>query len=423
MKNILTSIFIVLTFLTLNAQVGMTTLELDFQNKIFDSTSLKAIQKLKTGDWYQLKITGINMNLYKVNFEKKDSVFPKNTDNYGFDVLDLSKLTQLIAGIIPASTNIPSEEGFNLTESLSPNDKSARPFSTADPISQKLGEELTILINFSNELVKQNIEIDAINLNIVKSILNSKSLEEKKCLDEKDACGIMDDITTRRKELITLSGKVMGAEILYLEFSAKNGFTAIEKDEKNHKKTDEYIKKAYTEIKNALGMILTNINAENVTKKLTPLIMIENNNKGEYLSLPQQFTGDIGVMKIEILPKDTMNLPSFRTRIVFPENRQYVGSGVSFYLSGLYDEAFSIVKKDSGEYRVFEEQPAKSEIGTAVLFRYGCKFKKTLGGHLTFGPGVSLSQKIKPRVMFGGGLSLGKKHMFVGDIGAVAGYR
>lgn len=147
--------------------------------------------------------------------------------------------------------------------------------------------------------------------------------------------------------------------------------------------------------------------------------------------MPLQFTKEQAIVDITIEPRDlaTYKIQTFKTSITFPASKlSYAGVGASFYTSKLYDEVYSLEGFASNDsvthYRAREESVTKREVGMAALLRVGTRFEKCewLGIHGSIGPGISIGDKVKPRVLAGGGLAIGTKHCFSLDVGAIAGY-
>ena len=129
---------------------------------------------------------------------------------------------------------------------------------------------------------------------------------------------------------------------------------------------------------------------------------------------------------VSITPRDTKyNLQSYSTQIIFPlVPQRYNVTGISYYCSGLTDEEYSIEKPTDTSYRYSFRSGTEGEGGLAASYRAGIKLTKCpwLGFHASIGAGMSISKKIRPRILLGGGLSFGKKHMLAVDCGFIFGY-
>jgi hypothetical protein len=197
------------------------------------------------------------------------------------------------------------------------------------------------------------------------------------------------------------------------------------------KKADKLIKDAYDKLNTTLTETFNSINADKTNELLTAIVFYDNNKEAIYTSLPIQFKGEQAKLDITILPrKDEYLLQSFRTKLLFPlGTKQYFAVAVSFYwATSLNDDSYSIVgtptSSTSTVYKIVKENIPNSEIGMASLIHFGWKLndEKTFGLHFSFGPGVSISKNIKPRLLIGGGLTYGNKQMLALNLGMALGY-
>ena len=171
------------------------------------------------------------------------------------------------------------------------------------------------------------------------------------------------------------------------------------------------------------------VNAEKSIELLKSIIFLKVK-IGTYKSLPIQFKGDQAQVKLKFEPrKPEYNLQSYEMPFVFPlKSDNYWSIGVSFYGSNLYDQRYSTkgkAKTDSTQvFTLVQEKEQKSEIGIATLLRAGEKFgdEKKCGVHISLGPAISISEKIRARLLLGGGFSAGKKHSISVDIGGIVGH-
>jgi hypothetical protein len=163
---------------------------------------------------------------------------------------------------------------------------------------------------------------------------------------------------------------------------------------------------------------------------LSGLIYIENNKSNEYVSLPRQFLGEQEKVQLTISPRDEKSLSQiYTTKLVFPARmRAYTSIGISFYGANRYDETYNLIKTpvtdSTATYRIEYGDYEKGEIGITALLRHGGKFSEqsNFGVHGTIGAGMSISHKVKPRLMLGGGVTYGTKHMISIDGGIITGF-
>ena len=159
-----------------------------------------------------------------------------------------------------------------------------------------------------------------------------------------------------------------------------------------------------------LSDAFASISADKTNELLSSIVFIQNNDSKTYTSLPIKFNGEQAKVQIFITPRDEKyNLQSYYSQIIFPQKiKTYTVVGISFYGSSLYDRAYSTIKtkvnNSTYNYSFKEENSSKAELGIAALLRYDKKWNddNNFGGHFNIGAGVSISNKIKPRVLFGG---------------------
>lgn len=198
-------------------------------------------------------------------------------------------------------------------------------------------------------------------------------------------------------------------------------------DNENYKKADEAVKANFVELQKNIGSLKESISADKAFDYLFTLVTISNNSKGDYYSLPLQFSGEQTRLMVSITPRDTKyNLQSYSTQIIFPlVPQRYNVTGISYYYSGLTDEEYSIEKPTDTSYRYSFQSGTEGEGGLSASYRAGIKMfpkYKWFGAHISLGAGLTLSKKIRPRILLGGGFSFGNKHMLAVDYGFIFGY-
>ncbi|NDA61654.1 MAG: hypothetical protein EBX50_06380, partial [Chitinophagia bacterium] len=189
------------------------------------------------------------------------------------------------------------------------------------------------------------------------------------------------------------------------------------------KSYDEKIITDFEFLMKAVASLRDSISADKVSEYLQKMVVV-NNNKGDYTSLPFQFSGEQTRLQINITPRDpAYKLQSYSTQIVFPTfPLKYNVTGISYYYSGLYDDAYTTLKPNDTTYQYSLIPSRNYEPGIAALLHSGSKFKgNCIGYHITFGIGANISEKVRPRLMVGFGASFGKKHMISIDGGLIVG--
>jgi predicted nucleic acid-binding Zn-ribbon protein len=417
---------ITLNKLTLSQVVN--TIEIDFGCKKLTETKIKRIMP---DELYQIKVKGINQNLYKVSINTKDSTLSKSLKTPLFGEFNLEALSSAIAGLSSFSSSIAKIDSEN---ALRPDQKNAKIKSNKFPILLVPDEEVISRMRLEGDFYSdKRLELELIvnsistlNLDIQKQRLKSNHLENK--CDGITSDSALDLIEKVIKDIQNLKITIIDRRNTYEMFSRKE-IQKIALDT-NLIAIDKSIKDAYDKFILTIGSLRETMNAEKVYEVISLLTTIENNSSNEYLSLPFQLQGEQATIKLTITPREEKSLlQSFQTQLVFPHSvKDYNVIGISFYGSNLRDNAYStvetIINDSTSFYNLKAESGNRTEIGIAALLRHGIKLNEAnnFGVHFSLGTGVSISNKIKPRILVGAGTSFGRKHMLAIDFGGAIGY-
>ena len=419
-----------------------TDITLDFSTKTF--VNPHALDNLKQGNWYRLIIKHINLNLYKITFDKTDSILKPNISTPDFTPFNLDNLTKLVGSLGSPTTlasmlrdSLSLKQYFANTTTKSSEDLlKAREYNLLleqlEQIKERMDQEK---LNLQKETIKLSDEkkaIDELYLKFYQYQLLSKT-ETDQTSDyialmqtSFNFAEVLKEIGDIRQDLNTLQKEAAAKADEYNNFS-DNKKKEIE-EAPSLKENDKKIKNSYSTTLSIVDKLSDNINADKVNQFLSAIVLQDNNKDFTYTSTPQQLNGDIGILHLTVEPRGDISLQKYITEIHFPKPQLfYIGVGASLYYSGLYDEAYSAKTNENGTdttYSLVNEDPKKNEFGMAILLRYGWKFddKSTIGAHFTFGPAISISNKIKPRIVIGGGFSIGNENMLVIDAGLIGGY-
>jgi hypothetical protein len=420
------------------------TIRIDFKTK-----RVELPQSMKYGDLCYLKISNINMNLYKINIDSKDSLFISNVSFPSFDMIGLDNLTTLLSNMTELTTFSQSllSSNKNATEfnTLSNNGQTRFPKygsneadnvkkNLVDPdkenIIHEINTRITELKKLGPVLERQNLSIDSLILYIQISYLsyytNNTIIENP--LKNKISCSdILKKSEEHRSEIKEIIKYLEVNTTSYAEFYSKNKLK-IDNDT-DLKRADKELKEAYSSSIENASKVYESVSSEKVIGFLKSLIYVENNSSTTFTSLPIQLKGDITTVNIKIeAQKDEFALPKFHTELdLILTNRIYIGTGISFYTSNLHNDSYSVraIVADSlnANYSIVEENLNKKEIGIATLLHFGWKTCiDNFGLHLSIGPALSISTTIKPRLTFGGGISYGKKQRLTFDILGIGGF-
>lgn len=432
MKKLLLPVVFCLFSTLVEAQVE--TIEFDFASP---GTPPKVSKTdIKKGDFYIVKVKGLNLNLYKVSMSAVDTILSKPQQTPAFGNFQLDALSKLAAGISPLSTILTINQPMMLDLTQSVSTLKGRASFTAT--TKAAAANTTIIARMQQEKIdleasKGRIEalgkrIDDLKMAVYKLRLTAlKTVPDAGTFDFDAALIEIEDI---RKLLSAEKGIMTLAQKNYEGFSTLNK-SAIEAAA-DLKENDKSIKEAYDKIVTLLTEAVASVSADKSQELLAPLIAIQNNKDAIFTSMPQQFTGEQSKVTLTVSPRDEkFNLNSYSTQYTFPIRiKKYVSVGISFYGASLHDEAYSTLKAKAPDstttdsYSLKKEDNHKAELGIAALLRFGTKYwdNRDIGTHLSLGAGISVSNKIKPRMLFGGGFSFGDKHMLTIDAGGILGY-
>lgn len=425
MRNIVKTLLFVLFMSGTHGMYAQNQVIIDF--KKLDTVVLPTT--ISVGEQYVVEIQNINLNLYKVSINSKDSVFSKALETPTFGNLSLDALNSAVAAIGSFGTSFVQE--IKTLELESGQNKimfgGFPPMpSVSDEIMKKLKKEQAYIDQSTGELKKISESIDEFKLSVYKTRLSAYRISgAKEEFDFDMALKKLDDL---REELDSIDQVVL---------KRKGEFEKYIEAKKAEINTSEELKKARDSITKAFGAFVSAtkegkaiLSADNANTLLSSIVFLENNRGMRYRSMPIQFKGEQAQLTVKITPREEkFLLQSYETTYEFPARKNtYVKLGLSFYFSNLHDEAYSVVgtpvNDSTNTYQVLPENYSTNEIGIVSFIRFGWKIESAdwFGGHFAFGPGMSISNNVKPRILYGGGITLGKKHMCAIDFGAATGY-
>lgn len=425
--------------------------------------SITIPRKIKEGEFYQIQVTGINLNQYVLVMENSDTVYSTPLSFPVFGTLDLSSLSNLVSSLA-VSTGISGD--LQLTKALSminksfPQEKSIRKDSL-----EKADEDIARLFEeYIRDMAQQKKKEDLrglITSRVKKeatqaSVYLAKLKNANEAIDDKKysymAYRVLrqtDDTSDNYKPLIKDDLKVY-ADLRSLLKELKDDIDADAKSIKDFTETDSIkvfladtknvdlkdnlakAEKVLTEAAGKTAKALDMISSDNIEKQLRSVVNLYTDNS--YTSLPIQYNGEQAMAKIKFIPKDSASaLQSFYLpAIKFPHQRFYWSVGPSIYYANLMSERVGTqtiqVNDSTQRYQILKESPLEGEMGAALLLRGGAKLWKpsmwlpSLGLHFTAGTGLSLGEEVRPRMLLGGGITLGQKHSLAIDAGWIGGY-
>lgn len=386
---------------------------LDFKTKNWT----KEVDCLNKGEFFNVVIKNINLNLYKVELIDKDTILSKTIETPTFDNITTTSLQNLVG---------------SLTDNLFLNS-----FST-DSITQgkkkdncnrsiiAFGKIIEELKNNANTIIDKNVEINTLKLEVLKQryfILESSNKNSK--VKEVTSSYILEEVEKINKSILEVKEEIEKNEVEFSKIKDENN--SCIKSNKKYKTTVEFLEKLITESKAKIIEFLDTTKSENVEKLIKSISSLVKVN--EFRSLPVQYLAENSKIKIKITPREEgSSLSKYSTSVIVPKfklkNQWSVGT--SFYYSNLKSGSFSILGEEingSQGYRIIPEIESKSEIGVATLARLTMKSKEgSTGYNIIFGPGININKNIRPRLLIGGGLSFGDKNNISFDFGGIIGY-
>lgn len=87
-----------------NIDDNMKVIKLNFENKTIDLSKVNKSCKLKEGDLYQIQVDHINLNLYNVAINKKDSIIPTSVTFPTIDLLGIDNINKVIGSIVTSTS-------------------------------------------------------------------------------------------------------------------------------------------------------------------------------------------------------------------------------------------------------------------------------------------------------------------------------
>lgn len=418
-----------------NAQSGTSTdpyvVSVDFEKKIISHT---ALNKVKQGDFVQVKVTNLNQNLYKVSLNKKDTTFYSSVQMPSFSTIDIIGVSDLLTKLLPFSTNVTTPPDIKILSIIMGDNKINTKIYTGRSFETELNSILISLISTKENLLKAKYDFDDLNLEIKKYVLNRRNINPKNIgtfnSSQNNIPEIVTNIEASRKNLQTINLEITAVQLELNNVMSDRSFEAWRKKEDANQAFVQDINTLIKSLDTIAAKAYSAIDATRSTEILENLLNLENNKADTFVSLPMMINGDLTSLDISIIPKDTSTkLPGFYTSdFKFPARPNlYLGTGVSFFYSSLKSEAYSTVEtridSTKSSYQLNEEKGLRGEIGIMALLHYGSKIAKTdWGFNGVIGPALSLGNVVKPRLAFGAGISYGSKQMVTANLLLMAGY-
>ena len=394
------------------AQEKIKDIIIDFDTKEINTTDIK---RIKEGEFFRLVIRNINLNIYKISINKKDTITSKPIEMPSFSSFGIDAISKTISSLEASSMSMLADnKNFN-------DDKIIH---MSDTYRKIIDNEYTIIIKTNKNLSKLLSELNLISAYVFQYQL--KAFDESKKTSVFNYENTSDSILFKVNALTNLKTEIETNKNLFFNTLINNNYDTLK-----NITTKEHIKQItneYNSLITTINIVMTEINLKETNKLLKEMIFLSNNST-EYISLPMQLNGEQTILEYEITPRDNIHYKqSFKSSISFPKNYSYYSIGFAFYgTKSLFDNSYSTIGTPTSDttsvFNIIKEDNSESEIGLSSLFRFGSKIRKSdFGIHLNTGVGISISNNIKPRLLFGMGFSYGKRHNFAVDFGGIAGY-
>lgn len=418
--------------------------------------NLACVESLKKGEYYRLRISHINLNLYKVSVNGKDSSSSTAVHFPTFGDFGLDAISTLVGGVgtVVSKVTTYAEKGIAPLDTLL-NANSIRSAAKINskrqgmglygdieafvPTDPKMHDIQQRLNAFSAEigaktatLVQVRTSIDSLQLVVQLRMLELKQvgtpttggIDFKKTLAR--VLALRDQLQKEQKEIAK-------QQKAYQAMLDEDGVKKIIESDDETKALNGRVADGFSKLQSTVTEAIASIDASKSAALLEGLQVLEANAGHTYVSAPIQYTGGDAKVDVSITPlKPEYNLQTYATSFRFPlANPRYVGVSAGFYGCNLYNDAFStssrtlIANGDTSQvYDLVNEESVRKEFGADLLFSYGRKLRDggSFGYHFVIGPGVSLTEKVRPRLLVGGGISLGKDHMVMLNTGAIIGF-
>ncbi len=401
-------------------------------------TGLDSLNGLKEGETYLVNVTGVNLNLYRVKVNGRDSSIATALTFPGFGNVATDVLAKLAGGLSLSSAShssinqvYPAATNFHaLTQTRKFQDLLGEYMMNVQKEDSLKKLMLAMLPKYNADikilaldLTKLKVRIDNIALAVQKQSYKLRQMKPEVPDTTVDRFLVL--LADVRQEVVAKQEGVQQLQLDFALWNTKAGVIELLKD-KDTKSDAEALGKAMGELASTSTQLLTSIDATNTAKVLDPLFALQQMAGKPYTSAPFQYHGGDGKIDITVEPveKDS-RLPSYHADYSFPARpKMYWGVSAGFYGASLYSDAYSTLVDTADSYSIVQEHVDHHEIGVDALFTFGSRIgeKVPIGLHVVVGPGVGIAEKVRPRVLLGLGLSFGERNKVLLDGGFIAGW-
>lgn len=395
-----------------------------------NDTTVPTFTPLELGDWYQVKVTGVNLNLYKVELNTEEIFRSEPLAFPTFGGISMDGLEQILAGLSAEEAAQVTTNMLAANDGVSKmSDEYVKALATAKSALEGLLPKVRTL---DTEVKEWYFDAQLARLAYLcrsKTGAACSTLTNSAGASKRDLGSLLTQRTTLHKKAADLTTEVVGIEGAY----AKATTTASVKpilDQSIFAKMHVEMKGALSDARKGVQDLNSALADEKAGTTLAALLDLDNAAGLDFISIPLRYDGGDVLLELDVTPiEPKSHLPAYSTgEMRWPTKvTPYFGVGPSFYVSDLYDQVVSIKKMttgDSASYTLFNEPRSDKEFGAALKFMGGIQFRgkcSDWGIHASIGPGLSITDPIKPRLLYGLGLSYGRQHRILLDVGGIYG--
>ncbi len=416
-------------------------LSIDNENNTIE-VKRECYNKIKRGDFFKIKIDGVNTYLFDVLINNEDKSTSEKLPSNILSLLDFgglaSSLTNLnsVSNIIKTLPEVKEVDSFqdmmiieinNIMLALNSGVMSA----TSQTLPEVLTSMNTLYQNKYKVVKKKRTEIDSLLFKIQDYQASVLTIERNLIYivpNNNEISNSLDKFKALKTDIQKNKTIINEFESLLLAIPKVKVFEKELKDNKDYSLNFEKLKNISENLKKANDELEKLLSIENYTKISSLLMSIANNNSYSYTSLPIQHFEDLNKIEITIKPRDkTAQLSSYKTILRIPDyQKTFWGVSTGFYITDNLEENYSIVERiDNGEtvYDLIDEDSSSEELGISTMVRYGRNISgnkyNNIFWQFGFGAGITINEKIKPRLLIGTGFAFGGKNKFFIDFGSI----
>jgi hypothetical protein len=451
---------------------------IDFRSK--DIGNPKDWYKIKKGDYVRIKATNYNPLFYKVVINSKDSSAPVPIDGGLLSFfLDPSNLGGIVAnlvekagdGVIPESQKPTFKDVVNsqifgfeaggtgkvLKDVYHVEDCPKKPLldKNGKPVLGKDKQPVLITDTVAclNDIIKkQSILIESRQIEIkelsdkieecvykyVRKIAQTRKLSPdcdvfKHIASAKEITDIENSMKEFRKAILTQQEELK-LELKVYEIAVAEYKAFIAKQQKISA-NDQIIRAFYKQADTTLTGYETKVGYKETAELIGKLEMLTNYSTC-FISLPIYVSNDVKELSVAFQPwNDTLRLQPLSTTLIIPPlQRRIWGVSGGMFLSTLFNNTYntrSFTQPASGGgtdtlYSLVDDGNGKSQAGINALAYTAWKLRNSENAGLnylgvSFGAGMSLEAKPKPRILLGVSFINGEKNRLMISLGLIGG--